>query len=84
MPDVVYWLKSGKRNYIGFTNNLARRLRQHNGNEKGGALRTKAGVWHVHKVISGFDTKRAALRFEFALKLKKTDEDKDEFIQTSV
>ena len=80
--DVVYWLKSKGKNYIGYTNNLTRRLRQHNGEQKGGALRTKTGVWYVHKVMSGFESKRAALRFEFALKLKKTDEAKHRFIGT--
>ena len=36
MPDhTVYWLKAGKKNYIGYTSNLQHRLRQHNGELQG-------------------------------------------------
>ena len=78
---VVYWLKSDTRNYIGYTNNLQRRLRQHNGELAGGASRTKRGAWSIHHVVRGFNTKQSALRFEFALKLKKSDVAKFEFIR---
>ena len=80
MSHVVYWLKSGQRNYVGYTNNLHRRLRQHNQEIKGGAQRTKCGKWSVHRVVMGFVTKRNALRYEFALKLKKTDAAKYQFL----
>ena len=84
MPDhTVYWLKAGNKNYIGYTSNIQHRLRQHNGELQGGARRTKGGVWHVHETVSGFETKEAALRFEFALKRKKTDHAKKEFITAS-
>ena len=41
---VVYLLKKDNlnRTYIGITNNLKRRLRQHNGKIKGGARSTKS------------------------------------------
>ena len=79
---IVYWLKSKKRNYIGYTIDLGRRLRQHNGELKGGALRTKHGTWSVHRAVSGFETKQAALRYEFALKLKRTDSAKYDFMHS--
>ena len=38
---VCYILKSGNRTYNGSTNNMRRRLRQHNGEIKGGAKYTR-------------------------------------------
>jgi len=58
--------------YVGSTNCLARRLRQHNGEIAGGAKRTarvllRGGVWVRELSVSGFPDARAALQFEWML-----------------
>lgn len=67
---VCYTLCSanGRCTYVGITNCLARRLRQHNGELSGGAKYTASrGPWTVACVVSGFRTKIEALQFEWAL-----------------
>ena len=65
----VYWIVSGNRHYIGATTFPKKRLRQHNGELKGGAIRThNKGPWRFHAVISGFRTWKEALQFEWAFK----------------
>ena len=79
-PWLVYVLK-GKRatvasarggtelTYCGATVDLARRLRQHNGEIAGGAKYTKIGKeWKVVFTVEGFREQREALQFEWALK----------------
>lgn len=54
------------RTYVGLTNNLARRLRQHNGDIAGGARYTRAHrPWQVHATIEGFRDAREARQFEW-------------------
>lgn len=71
---VVYLLRdsSSGRTYIGTTNDLERRLRQHNGEIKGGAKYTTArgGDWRPMVVVRGFGMygKTYALRFEWRAK----------------
>ena len=61
----VYWIRSRLRSYIGATSDPPRRLRQHNGEIKGGARRTRGrGDWEFQCVVSGFATWRQALCFE--------------------
>jgi predicted GIY-YIG superfamily endonuclease len=61
------------RTYVGKTNNPQRRLRQHNGEIKGGAKYTKAyRPYQIVCLIEGFTTERDALRFEWHLKHIKT------------
>jgi len=55
--------------YIGKTNNLTRRLRQHNGEISGGAKRTHRALtddfkWRRVLHVKGFIDERAALHFE--------------------
>ena len=59
------------RTYCGSTNNIVRRLRQHNGELSGGARCTKAGrPWFLVAIVSGRLDKRRALRCEFLSKEK--------------
>lgn len=62
--------KGSNRTYIGSTNNVERRLRQHNGEIKGGAKATKIDrPWRHICVISGLN-KIEALCCEWRLKRK--------------
>ena len=74
MPDsFCYVLRSadGRRTYAGYTVDPERRLRQHNGELRGGAWSTSAlkGTWSFAFVVhsEGFD-KHLALSFEWHLK----------------
>ena len=74
---VVYLLRSEtrpRRTYCGATNNLRRRLRQHNGELCGGARATHAGrPWRLVGIARGFGTNAsAALRFEWFCKMSRT------------
>lgn len=69
----VYLLYSEiyNRTYIGFTTNIAKRIRQHNGFIKGGAKATqKYRPWYVVLFISGFENKHDCLSFEYIWKHK--------------
>jgi structure-specific endonuclease subunit SLX1 len=69
-PYLCYILAAsdGRRTYVGITNNLARRLRQHNGELSGGAKATRAWrPWGLFATITGFRTSTEVLMFEWAL-----------------
>ncbi|KAI1842142.1 hypothetical protein JX266_011675 [Neoarthrinium moseri] len=69
----VYILRSTVRHaslYIGSTPHPPRRLKQHNGEAKGGAARTSRSTlrpWEMVGLVSGFPGMVAALKFEWAL-----------------
>ena len=55
--------------YNGYTNNLKRRIRQHNDIIKGGAKSThNKGPWNYYCIIGGFDSKVEALQMEWKLR----------------
>jgi len=66
---IVYLITNTKNNctYIGITNNPERRIRQHNGEIKGGARYTSSkkenGVWEYYAFIFGLN-KNEALSIE--------------------
>lgn len=75
-PFCCYALENGRTNksYTGQTNNFERRIRQHNGELKGGARYThsvQGGQWTPIYRVCGFQTLRAALQCEIALKRRK-------------
>lgn len=66
-----YFIRSttSNRTYNGSTNNLTRRLRQHNGEIKGGAYRTQIGrPWEYFAVLSGLPNHINALSCEWRLR----------------
>lgn len=70
MPFYVYFLSTPckKRTYIGATVNLIHRLRQHNGEIRGGAKATVGNKWERLGYVSGFPDWRSALQFEWKWK----------------
>ena len=51
---LVYLLKCEKYSYVGMTNNIFKRIRQHNGEIKGGARYTsKRDQWYPVMIIDG-------------------------------
>ena len=72
---VVYLLKNENKSYIGYTNDFKRRLRQHNGEIKGGAKYTTRNkndnnLWEPICIINGFEDKCEAMRCEWRWKRK--------------
>ena len=75
MDYKCYLIFNDNYSYVGITNNLTRRLRQHNKEIKGGAKYTsmikdtiKHSKWNYACYIEGFKNKIDALKFEWALK----------------
>lgn len=72
---LVYLLKHTKHNctYVGITNNLNRRIRQHNGELVGGAKYTtnkkQDGEWIVYGTINGLE-KRQSLSLEKKIQIR--------------
>lgn len=64
----VYWIVSGRFNYIGATIDPIKRLRQHNCEIVGGARYTRGKLWNFKCVLSGFREWTEALKFEWSFK----------------
>lgn len=61
--------ETGDGTYIGVTSDMRRRLRQHNGEIKGGAKATRrARPWRVVCTVQGFPDYRSVLQFEYGWK----------------
>lgn len=59
------------RRYVGMTNDLGRRLRQHNGELAGGARATRGRGWAVELVVEGFGCMRCAMQAEWRVKRER-------------
>ncbi|KAL7083655.1 hypothetical protein ACP275_14G176800 [Erythranthe tilingii] len=58
------------KTYVGATNNFSRRLKQHNGELKGGAKASRAGKpWICACIVQGFTNKCKAYEFESKWKI---------------
>ena len=69
---LVYLLKCENYSYVGMTNNIFKRIRQHNGEIKGGARYTsKRKGWYPVLIIDGFSDMRSAMQCEWRLKRGK-------------
>jgi len=64
----LLYIPGTNRTYIGATNDPAHRLRQHNGELKGGAKATKGKKWTQAFYLSGFPDWSTTLQFEWAWK----------------
>jgi predicted GIY-YIG superfamily endonuclease len=61
-----YNKKAKRKVYCGYTIDVIRRLRQHNGLILGGAKRTRKGrPWNLICYVTGFPDSRTALQFEY-------------------
>lgn len=71
---ICYVLRSAAvpaRTYAGSTNHFAHRIRQHNGIITGGARATmRDKPWRVCCLVYGFQSRSAALRYEYFTKVK--------------
>lgn len=68
LKHFVYLIAStiSRRTYIGYSIHPLKRLKQHNGELRGGAKYTKQGrPWEIIAIVSGFPNKRIALQFEW-------------------
>lgn len=68
MNFACYCLTSDNKTYVGCTNDLDRRLKQHNGEKAGGAKATKGKIWTRILSVVGFPSQQAALQFEWKWK----------------
>ena len=82
-PWFCYMLAStdGRKTYVGATIDPDRRLRQHNGEIKGGARATKGRVWTRRFLVGGFVGEKPALRFEWRWKYLTRQAPGDSFIE---
>ncbi len=64
----VYIIHSDlERTYCGVTDDLERRIEQHNGIISGGAKATRGREWEYFVIIEGFKDRKEALQFEWKM-----------------
>lgn len=83
MRYFVYMVRCSDNSlYTGFTNNLDKRIKQHNGDLPGGAqyTRSKRPVEYVYQEV--FDNQRDAMRREIEIK-KLNHKEKEELAQNN-
>ncbi len=56
-----------EKTYCGVTNDLQRRIEEHNGLRKGGAKATRGKEWEYFCVIEGFQDRISLLQFEWRM-----------------
>jgi structure-specific endonuclease subunit SLX1 len=59
--------RGANRTYVGVTTDVARRLRQHNGELAGGARATRGRAWDLLATVFGFQSGREARQLEWRL-----------------
>jgi predicted GIY-YIG superfamily endonuclease len=63
---VCYCIQCESKTYVGITNNMSRRLKQHNKELTGGAKYTSScGPWSIAMLLGPFATHQHALHFEW-------------------
>ena len=67
-PWYVYVLVGDGIHYVGATNNVERRLRQHNGELRGGAKFTRGKQWKVGAVYGPYPNRSSAQKIELRVK----------------
>jgi putative endonuclease len=66
--EFLYIIESDlERTYCGVTNDLSRRIHQHNGLIKGGAKATRGRNWEYFVLITGFQNRNDLLSFEWRM-----------------
>ncbi len=66
--EFLYIIESDfERTYCGVTNDLQRRIKQHNGLIKGGAKATRGRNWEYFILITGFQNRNDLLSFEWRM-----------------
>lgn len=67
--------KSAARTYVGVTDDVTRRLHQHNGVTTGGARATRPGrPWKVRVIYGPFATRGEAQQVEYQVKQRRGDD----------
>lgn len=61
-----------RKTYVGYTNNIGRRLHQHNGEIAGGAKATRGARWEYMFYVEGFPDRATALSCEKRFHLLRT------------
>lgn len=64
----VYVLVNGSTHYVGCASNVERRLKQHNGQARGGAKFTRGRTWSLGTVYGPYPSRSSAQKAESRVK----------------